>query len=374
MWLKRISILNYKNLEQVDLAFSRKMNCIIGRNGMGKTNLMDAVYYLSFCKSATNPVDSQNICHDQDFFVVQGFYETDDGDPEEVYCGLKRRQKKQFKRNKKEYTRLSDHIGLIPLVMVSPADSLLIAGGSEERRRFMDVVISQFDREYLDALIRYNKALLQRNTLLKAEVEPEEELMAVWEEAMAASGEVVYRKRREFIDEFIPVFQSYYSYISQGREQVSLAYESHAAEGNLLELLAASRQRDRIMGYSLKGVHKDDLIMQLGDFPIKREGSQGQNKTYLITLKLAQFEFLKRTGSHTTPIVLLDDIFDKLDASRVEQIVKLVAGDSFGQIFITDTNRDHLDKILKKIEGDYKLFEVDNGMVNERGEDAYEAE
>lgn len=374
MWLKRISILNYKNLEQVDLAFSRKMNCIIGRNGMGKTNLMDAVYYLSFCKSATNPVDSQNICHDQDFFVVQGFYETDDGDPEEVYCGLKRRQKKQFKRNKKEYTRLSDHIGLIPLVMVSPADSLLIVGGSEERRRFMDVVISQFDREYLDALIRYNKALLQRNTLLKAEVEPEEELMAVWEEAMAASGEVVYRKRREFIDEFIPVFQSYYSYISQGREQVSLAYESHAAEGNLLELLAASRQRDRIMGYSLKGVHKDDLIMQLGDFPIKREGSQGQNKTYLIALKLAQFEFLKRTGSHTTPIVLLDDIFDKLDASRVEQIVKLVAGDSFGQIFITDTNRDHLDKILKKIEGDYKLFEVDNGMVNERGEDTYEAE
>lgn len=374
MWLKRISILNYKNLEQVDLAFSCKMNCIIGRNGMGKTNLMDAVYYLSFCKSATNPIDSQNICHDQDFFVVQGFYETDDGDPEEVYCGLKRRQKKQFKRNKKEYTRLSDHIGLIPLVMVSPADSLLIAGGSEERRRFMDVVISQFDREYLDALIRYNKALLQRNTLLKAEVEPEEELMAVWEEAMAASGEVVYRKRREFIDEFIPVFQSYYSYISQGREQVSLAYESHAAEGNLLELLAASRQRDRIMGYSLKGVHKDDLIMQLGDFPIKREGSQGQNKTYLIALKLAQFEFLKRTGSHTTPIVLLDDIFDKLDASRVEQIVKLVAGDSFGQIFITDTNRDHLDKILKKIEGDYKLFEVDNGMVNERGEDAYEAE
>lgn len=374
MWLKRISILNYKNLEQVDLAFSRKMNCIIGRNGMGKTNLMDAVYYLSFCKSATNPIDSQNICHDQDFFVVQGFYETDDGDPEEVYCGLKRRQKKQFKRNKKEYTRLSDHIGLIPLVMVSPADSLLIAGGSEERRRFMDVVISQFDREYLDALIRYNKALLQRNTLLKAEVEPEEELMAVWEEAMAASGEVVYRKRREFIDEFIPVFQSYYSYISQGREQVSLAYESHAAKGNLLELLAASRQRDRIMGYSLKGVHKDDLIMQLGDFPIKREGSQGQNKTYLIALKLAQFEFLKRTGSHTTPIVLLDDIFDKLDASRVEQIVKLVAGDSFGQIFITDTNRDHLDKILKKIEGDYKLFEVDNGMVNERGEDTYEAE
>lgn len=374
MWLKRISILNYKNLEQAELLFSRKMNCIIGKNGMGKTNLMDAVYYLSFCKSATNPIDSQNIRHNQDFFVVQGFYETDDGEPEEIYCGLKRRQKKQFKRNKKEYSRFSDHIGLIPMVMVSPADTQLIAGGSEERRRFMDVVISQYDRAYLEALIRYNKALLQRNTLLKADMEPEEELMMVWEEMMAAAGELVYRKRREFIDEFIPVFQSYYSYISQDQEQVSLAYQSHAEQGDLLSLLRESRQRDRIMGYSLKGVHKDDLIMQLGDFPIKREGSQGQNKTYLIALKLAQFEFLKRTGSHTTPLVLLDDIFDKLDASRVEQIVKLVAGDSFGQIFITDTNRDHLDKILKKIEGDYKLFEVEEGQVAERKEQEDETE
>lgn len=374
MWLKRISILNYKNLEQAELSFSRKMNCIIGKNGMGKTNLLDAVYYLSFCKSATNPIDSQNIRHDQDFFVIQGFYETDTQEPEEVYCGLKRKQKKQFKRNKKEYTRLSDHIGFIPLVLVSPADSLLIAGGSEERRRFMDVVISQFDREYLEALIRYNKALMQRNTLLKSDIEPEEELMAVWEEMMATAGTVVYQKRKAFIDEFIPVFQSYYAYISQDREEVSLAYESHAAQGDLLQLIQESRQRDRIMGYSLKGVHKDDLIMRLSEFPIKREGSQGQNKTYLIALKLAQFEFLKRTGSQTTPLVLLDDIFDKLDASRVEQIVKLVAGDNFGQIFITDTNRDHLDKILKKIDGDYKLFEVEGGMVTERKEEAHEAE
>ena len=373
MWLKRISILNYKNLEQVELSFSRKMNCIIGKNGMGKTNLLDAVYYLSFCKSATNPIDSQNICHNQEFFVIQGFYETDLQEPEEVYCGLKRKQKKQFKRNKKEYTRLSDHIGLIPLVMVSPSDSLLIAGGSEERRRFMDVVISQFDREYLDALIRYNKALMQRNTLLKSDVDPEEELMVVWEEMMASAGSIVYQKRKAFIDEFIPVFQSYYAHISQERERVTLAYESHASQGDLLQQIKGSRQRDRIMGYSLKGVHKDDLIMQLGGFPIKREGSQGQNKTYLIALKLAQFDFLKRTGSQTTPLVLLDDIFDKLDASRVEQIVKLVAGDSFGQIFITDTNRDHLDKILKKIKGDYTLFEVDNGTVTERKEEVHEA-
>ena len=368
MILKRISILNYKNLEQVELDFSPKMNCFIGQNGMGKTNLLDAVYYLSFCKSSANPIDSQNIKHNQDFFVVQGSYLTDEGDPEEVYCGLKRRQKKQFKRNKKEYSKLSDHIGLIPLVMVSPADSELILGGSEERRRFMDVVISQYDREYLSALIRYNKAMAQRNILLKAEVEPDDELMNVWEEMMASAGEVVFRKRNDFINEFIPTFQSFYSYISQDQEVVNLSYESHAMQGNLLQIIRESRQRDRIMGYSLKGIHKDDLVMQLAEYPIKREGSQGQNKTYLVALKLAQFDFLRRTGSNTTPLLLLDDIFDKLDASRVEQIVKLVSGDKFGQIFITDTNRDHLDKILRKIEGEYKVFGVEQGAIYERKE------
>lgn len=371
MILKQISILNYKNLEQVDLAFSPNMNCFIGQNGMGKTNLLDAVYYLSFCKSATNPIDSQNMMHNQDFFVIQGFYQTELGDVEEVYCGMKRRQKKTFKRNKKEYSRLSDHIGFIPLVMVSPSDAELISGGSEERRRFMDVVISQYDKEYLEALIRYNKALQQRNTLLKAEQEPDEELLSVWEEMMAATGEVVYRKRCEFINEFIPTFQTFYSHISQDREQVNLTYQSHAGQGNLLQLIQEHRVKDRIMGYSLKGVHKDDLVMQIGEYPIKREGSQGQNKTYLIALKLAQFDFLRRTGSNTTPLLLLDDIFDKLDASRVEQIVKLVAGDKFGQIFITDTNREHLDKIMQKIEGDYKVFSVENGRIQERkGEEA----
>ena len=355
----------------MELDCSPKMNCFIGQNGMGKTNLLDAVYYLSFCKSATNPIDSQNMMHQQDFFVIQGFYETETGDTEEIYCGMKRRQKKQFKRNKKEYTRLSDHIGFIPLVMVSPSDSELISGGSEERRRFMDVVISQYDKEYLEALIRYNKALQQRNTLLKNEQGFDEELMEVWEEMMAASGEVVYRKRCAFIEEFIPIFQAFYSQISQNKEEVGLVYESHAQQGNLVQLLKESRQRDQIMGYSLKGIHKDDLLMQLGDYPIKKEGSQGQNKTYLIALKLAQFDFLRRTGSHTTPLLLLDDIFDKLDASRVEQIVKLVAGDKFGQIFITDTNRDHLDKIMQKIEGEYKVFSVEDGAIHERkGEEA----
>lgn len=331
---------------------------------MGKTNLLDAVYFLSFCKSAGNPIDSQNIRHDADFFVIQGFYEAADGTPEEIYCGMKRRQKKQFKRNKKEYTRLSDHIGFLPLVMVSPADSALINGGSDERRRFMDVVISQYDKEYLDALIRYNKALAQRNTLLKSETPVEEELFLVWEEMMAQAGEVVFRKREEFIREFIPIFQSFYSFISQDKEKVGLTYDSHARDASLLEVLKESRTRDQIMGFSLRGVHKDELNMLLGDFPIKREGSQGQNKTYLVALKLAQFDFLKRTGT-TVPLLLLDDIFDKLDASRVEQIIKLVAGDNFGQIFITDTNREHLDRILHKVGSDYKMFRVEKGAVSE---------
>ena len=362
MILKRISILNYKNLEQVELSFSPKLNCFFGSNGMGKTNLLDAIYFLSFCKSAGNPIDSQNIRHGADFFVIQGFYEAADGSVEEIYCGMKRRQKKQFKRNKKEYTRLSDHIGFLPLVMVSPADSLLIAGGSEERRRFMDVVISQYDRDYLEALIRYNKALAQRNVLLKNEQPVDEELMLVWEEVMAQAGEVVFRKRDAFINEFTPIFQSFYSVISQDKEQVGLQYVSHARQASLLDVLKESRERDRIMGYTLRGVHKDELLMTLADFPIKREGSQGQNKTYLVALKLAQFDFLKRTGS-TVPLLLLDDIFDKLDASRVEQIVKLVANDRFGQIFITDTNREHLDRILHNVGGNYKLFSVEQGAV-----------
>lgn len=368
MILNRISILNYKNLEQVDLTFSPKLNCLFGQNGMGKTNLLDAVYFLSFCKSAGNPVDSQNIRHDADFFVIQGFYQDTDGSPEEIYCGMKRRSKKQFKRNKKEYPRLSDHIGFMPLVMVSPADAELVLGGSEERRKFMDVVISQSDKEYLDALIRYNKALGQRNVLLKSEQPAEDELLSVWEEMMAQAGEVVFAKREAFIREFIPIFQDFYSYISQDREQVGLSYESHARDASLLEVLRESRQRDQIMGFSLKGIHRDELTMQLGGYPLRREGSQGQNKTYLVALKLAQFDFLKRKG-RTTPLLLLDDIFDKLDAQRVEQIVKLVAGERFGQIFITDTNREHLDRILHKVGSDFRIFKVEEGVVTETGEE-----
>lgn len=370
MILNRISILNYKNIAQAELELSPKLNCFIGQNGMGKTNLLDAVYYLSFCKSSTNPIDSQIIRHGEEFLVVQGFYEQDDHTAEEIYCGIKRGRKKQFKRNKKEYTRLAEHIGFIPSVLVSPADSDLIAGGSEERRRFMDIVISQYDKAYLNALIRYNKALQQRNAMLKTENERiDEELMEVWEEIMAENGDQIYRIRQNFVNKFIPVFKDFYSQISSGQECVDLIYTSHAERGALRDIIRQSRTKDLIVGHSLHGIHKDDLEMRLGNYPIKREGSQGQNKTYLIALKLAQFKFLKKTGSHTTPILLLDDIFDKLDATRVEQIIKLVAGNDFGQIFITDTNRDHLDSILHQIRLPYKLFEVHDGEIQLRAEE-----
>ena len=378
MILRKLSILNYKNIREAQLELSPKMNCFIGPNGVGKTNVLDAVYYLSFCRSASNPIDSQVIRHEEPFCMLEGVYSEDAGNSEDseyfevISVGMKRGQKKHFKRNKKEYRRLSEHIGLIPLVVVSPSDTLLIEGGSEERRRLMDVVISQYDRSYIDHLVRYNNVLAQRNTLLKMDGQADSPtaqsydpaLMQIWEEQMAEEGEQLYERRKTFVEELTPVFQHYYEQISQHREQVGLRYVSHCQRGPLLDIIQRDRYKDCAVGYSLHGVHRDDLEFSLDGYQMKREGSQGQNKTYVIALKLAQFEFLKRTASQTTPLLLLDDIFDKLDANRVEQIVRLVSGDNFGQIFITDTNRDHLDQILSTSVLDYKIFHVDSGEIN----------
>ena len=369
MILKKLSILNYKNIQEATLEFSPKMNCFIGQNGVGKTNVLDAIYYLSFCRSATNPIDSAVIRHDEPFCVLEGEYEDErlrmKDERLSVSVGMKRGTKKHFKRNKKEYKRLSEHIGLIPLVVVAPSDTLLIEGGSDERRHLVDIVISQYDRSYIDALSRYNNAHQQRNTLLKQEdQEPDPMLMDLWEEQMAEAGEQLFARRSAFVEELTPIFQEYYQQISGGREQVGLQYVSHCQRGPLLDVIRRDRAKDRAVGYSLHGVHRDDLVFTLGDHPMRREGSQGQNKTYVIALKLAQFKFLKRTASQTTPLLLLDDIFDKLDSSRVEQIVRLVSSDNFGQIFITDTNRDHLDQILSSSHLDYKIFHVDNGEVS----------
>lgn len=366
MFIKNLSVVNYKNLIQDDLQFSSKLNCFIGNNGVGKTNLLDCLFYLSFCKSAFNLPDSQNVRHNEDFFVIQGNYDYD-GENESIYCGFKTGNKKVFRRNKKEYERLSEHIGFVPLVMISPSDSILIQGGSEERRRFMDSVIAQYDRQYLDWILKYNRALLQRNNLLKyfaVNRKFDGDSLEVWNEQLIFTGEKIYHKRTEFLEQLLPVFQKYYGSISQGHEQVALEYHSQLKEADFRQQLQDSVAKDRAVQYTTVGIHKDDLDLKIGANPIKRLGSQGQNKTYLIALKFAQFDFIQSVHQ-VKPILLLDDIFDKLDGARVGQIVKLVSDNNFGQIFITDTNREHLDGIIKEVGGsDFKIFLVSEGQIS----------
>ena len=389
MVLEQLSIINYKNIAEATLTFSSKINCFIGNNGAGKTNVLDAIYFLSFCHSATTTQDSLVMRHDQDFFVLEGEYSTlpsaflrpfgskrpevertPHPSPLKIFCGMKRGTKKHFKRDKKEYKRLSEHIGLIPVVMVSPSDILLIEGSSEERRRLMDQVIAQLDRSYIGALNRYNKALQQRNVLLRDEDhEPDPALMELLEEEMAREGEKVFACRSAFVQQLTPLFQQLYATVSGGREQVSLGYVSHCQRGPLLQVIQRDRMKDRAVGYSLHGIHRDDLEILLDGHPMRREGSQGQLKTFVISLKLAQYEYLMKgqgtteNGQGNMPLLLLDDIFDKLDATRVEQIIRLVASQQFGQIFITDTNRDHIDQILSHGDFDYKLFNVHDGEI-----------
>ncbi|HZL08822.1 MAG TPA: DNA replication/repair protein RecF [Prolixibacteraceae bacterium] len=364
MYIHELSIVNFKNFEHAEFKFSDSLNCFIGNNGAGKTNLMDAIYYLSFCKSFLNSVDAQNIRFDQDFFMIQGKYSRLDSE-ETVYCGLKRNQKKIFKRNQKEYKKLSEHIGLIPLIVVTPSDTNLISGGSEDRRRFIDSVISQYDAVYLENLIRYNRALQQRNNLLKQFAGRntfQSESLEVWDDQLVKYGEPIHAVRLTFIEKLQPIFQNYYQLISGGKETVGLKLHSGLTENNFEQLLKQSLGKDRMVQYTTTGIHKDDFEFELANNPIKKFGSQGQKKTYLVALKLAQFDFMKEI-SGLTPILLLDDIFDKLDKNRVEQIVKLVADDHFGQIFITDTNREHLDQIIAGLETESCIFTINDGAL-----------
>lgn len=366
MKLEKISILNYKNIAEATLNFSPNVNCFVGRNGMGKTNVLDAVYYLSFCKSRFSTLDAMTIRHGEEFFMLQGDYVREDGGNEHVHLAFKKGARKHLKRNDKEYKRLSEHLGLIPLVMISPSDSMLIDAGSEERRKFMDMVIAQYDSRYVDCLLRYEKTLKQRNALLKQEDEPDWNVMEVLEEMMSVDADYIYMCRREFVASFTPIFQKMYSNLCDNtREMVAVNYASHISRGALKGQLTSFRDKERIVGYTLHGVHRDDLELFLNDYPIRYEGSQGQTKTYFIALKLAQFLFLKERGNQRVPILLLDDIFDKLDAGRVARIVDYVSSNSFGQIFITDTNREHIDTILSSTISEYKLFHVSEGEIKE---------
>ncbi len=367
MYLKSLTISNFKNYIEANLEFSEKINCFVGDNGEGKTNLLDAIYYLSFCKSYFNLVDMQNIKHETDFFAIHGQYSRKDEQQDLVSCIQKRNQRKAFKINKKEYERLADHIGLFPLVMVSPYDRDLINEGSEVRRKYIDSVISQFDRIYLDDLMSYNRALQQRNALLKQFAETnrfEPASLEMWNFHLQKHGENIYQKRKIFLEEFIPLFQHYFAFISGGKEKVSIAYLSQLNDNDMDALLKDNIQRDRALQYTSVGIHKDDLDFTIGNFPIKKFGSQGQQKSFFIALKLAQFEYTKNIKGFK-PILLFDDIFDKLDNTRVEQLIKLVADQNFKQVFITDTQAERIAHVFEKIDIPHKLFKVEKGTATE---------
>lgn len=365
MHLERLSILNYKNIAQADLLLSPNVNCFVGANGMGKTNVLDAIFYLSFCKSASNLPDRENMLHGADYCIIDGIYSDDFGGAEHVVCGLKGGARKHVKRNGKTVQRLAEHIGTIPLVLISPSDISLVGGGSEERRRFMDTVISQYDAPYLNALIRYDKALKQRNALLKLEEEPDATLMDTLETMMDTDARVIFAARKAFVEAFTPIFRELYARLCNTASEVpDIEYASHGFRGPLKPQLEDFRAKERIVGYTLHGTHKDDLLLKINTYPVKHEASQGQTKTYVIAMKLAQYLFLKEKGEKRTPLLLLDDIFDKLDAGRVERIVNYTSGEALGQIFITDTDRGHIDRILEATHRDYRLFTVVDGRVS----------
>lgn len=364
--LKRLSLLNFKNYDEAELELSQEVNCFTGPNGSGKTNLLDAIYYLSFCKSYFNPIDSQNIRHEEPFMVIQGTFEKE-GKEQQVYCGLKKGQKKQFKRNKKEYERLADHIGLFPAVIISPSDVDLIKEGSEFRRKFMDGIISQYDRKYLNWLIDYNKALSQRNHLLKTFAEKryfDAESLEIWDAQLIELSVKIHGERKRFMSEFMPEFNTLYSAISGEKEEVSITYNSQLNEGEFEEKFKSHLDRDRNFQRTTAGIHKDDLLFEIGGHPMKKFGSQGQQKSFLIALKLGQFRFIKQI-SGLTPVLLLDDIFDKIDDQRVNYLMKLVSNHEFGQIFITDTDPDRVAQLFDNTDVSLSVFQVSEGRISQ---------
>jgi len=365
MYLRKISLTNFKNYAQAELEFCPRINCFVGNNGVGKTNILDAIHYLSLTKSFFNNVDSFNVRHDEDFFLIQGLFERSENEEDNIFCSF--HKQKVMKRNGREYQKLSDHVGKYPVVMISPADSGLISEGSEERRRFLNKIISQYNPGYLDAVLKYNKALAQRNKLLKdfnSGSGFDEEMISIWDSQLVRYGKLIYSERDVLVKELIPVFREYYSLVSNQSELVTLNYRSHLGEGDFYESLKAAVSRDRYLEYTSIGIHKDDLVFGMNGHSVKTLGSQGQQKSYLVALKLAKFDYIKRKSGFK-PILLLDDIFDKFDADRVSQIIRLVGNHRFGQIFITDTHQSRLQEILNSVEADYRLFRIGHQGIDE---------
>lgn len=359
MLLKKISLINYKNFTSRTFEFNSKINCLVGNNGMGKTNVLDAIYYLSFGKSYFNPIATQNIKHGEDFFVIDGEFEKKNR-AEKIICSFKKGQKKIIKRNGKAYEKFSEHVGFLPLVIISPADRDLITEGSETRRKFIDSVISQSDKTYLKFLINYNKTLVQRNSLLKyfaLNSTYDGETLSIYNEQLNEFSNYIFKARKDFLETFIPIFKNAYEVISGGKETVNLVYESNLFDNNLKTLLEQNLNRDKALQYTSVGIHKDDLSFEIEEFPIKKFGSQGQQKSFLIALKLAQFEFIKEQAG-VAPILLLDDIFDKLDENRVSHIIKMVNKEEFGQIFISDTHPERTEAVIKETGLSYEMFKL----------------
>ncbi|MBK0370827.1 DNA replication/repair protein RecF [Flavobacterium agrisoli] len=359
MYLKKLALFNYKNFAEANFEFDAKINCFVGKNGIGKTNVLDAIYHLAYGKSYFNPLAVQNIKHGEEFFVIDAELEKNKRN-EQIVCSLKKGQKKILKRNGKTYDKFSEHIGFIPLVIISPADRDLIIEGSETRRKFMDSVISQLDAPYLHQLIQYQKIISQRNALLKyfaLNHVYDADTLSVYNEQLNGLGKAIFEKRKEFISEFIPIFNQHHQSITGEQEKVQIVYESHLFEKDLLQLFEENLSKDRALQYTSVGIHKDDLSFEIDEHPIKKFGSQGQQKSFLIALKLAQFEFLKKQ-SGVKPILLFDDIFDKLDESRVAKIVEMVNTDTFGQLFISDTHPERTESIVKTTHQSYKIFNL----------------
>ena len=359
MYLKKLTLLNYKNISEATYSFDAKIHCFVGKNGVGKTNLLDAIYHLSIGKSYFNAVALQNIKHGEEFYMIEGEFEKEER-LEHIVCSVKKGQKKVVKRNNKIYEKLSEHIGLLSVVMISPADNDLIVEGSETRRKFMDGVISQLNLKYLQDLINYQKVLSQRNALLKyfALNQTFDGLtLGIYNEQLALLGVDIFETRKEFIAQFVPIFNHYHQLIAENAEQVQLKYESQLSEKSFMELLNSSFPKDKILQYTSVGIHKDDLLLEIDHYPIKKFGSQGQQKSFLIALKLAQFDFLSQKSGHK-PILLLDDIFDKLDEFRVERLIKMVNENLFGQIFITDTHDERTEAVVRKTEQPYKMIRL----------------
>jgi len=359
MIIKNLKIFNFKNHSEKSFDFSPEINCFVGNNGAGKTNILDALHYLSMAKSFLGNLDAQNILHDSDFFAIEAEIQGEEKN-DIIKVQLPKEGKKIIKKNDKTYERIADHIGFLPSVMISPYDANLISDGSESRRKFLDAMISQTDSDYLFALIQYQKTLQQRNALLKYFAKNRTfdlDSLEIYNEPLTKFGTQIFEKRQRFVASILPTIQHYYEIISKGNEKVSVIYESNLNEQNFEEILSENLEKDRVLTYTSRGIHKDDLRFEMNENLIKKFGSQGQQKSFLIALKLAQIKRIKDI-TNKNPILLLDDIFDKLDDNRVSQLIELVNQQNFGQIFITDTHRERTESVVKRINEESKIFQI----------------